>query len=179
MVLGWGGVGRAIGTRLQAFGARVTGVRRHGGPPSEGRSDGFSLCGPDRWRARLPETDILVMALPLTADTFRLVGRSELSRLPRHARVVNVGRGETLDQEALLEQLREGALEGAALDVLLSEPPGEDDPVWKEPRLLVTPHVARSKETPPYRWEPLFVENLGRYAAGEALRNIVDYDKGY
>lgn len=178
MILGWGGVGQAIARRLLPFGPEITGVRRE--LTEVFREDtGVTICGPDHWRGLLPETDILILALPLTQDTEQIVAVSELSALPSHALLVNVGRGETLHQEGLLEKLNGGSLGGAALDVVLSEPPGEDDPVWQTPRLLISPHVARSKETPPFRWEPLFVENLRRYTAGETLLNVVDIGKGY
>ena len=162
VVLGWGGIGRAIGERVGAFGADVHGVGRG-----------------QEWRALLPEADVVVCALPLTPLTRRLVGASELDLLPRSAFVVNVGRAATIDEPALLERLRSGAIAGAALDVVEREPPPHDDPVWDVPNLLLTPHVARSPEQPPYRWEPLFVENLRRFAAGEELLNVVDRDAGY
>jgi phosphoglycerate dehydrogenase-like enzyme len=179
MILGWGGVGQGIARRLRSFDVRVCAVRRsHVGDPCPDE-EGFIIIGPDRWREQLPETGLLIMALPFTQETDGLVGAPELSKLPPHALVVNVGRGETLDQDALLSCLRCKALRGAALDVLDLEPPPPEDPVWDEPRLIITPHVARSKEEPPFRWEPLFVENLRRYVSGEPLLNVVDLDKGY
>jgi len=178
MILGWGGVGQAIGRRLLPFGPVITGVRRELAEVYK-EDSGITLCGPDHWRGLLPKTDILILALPLTQETAQIVADPELSALPSHALLVNVGRGETLRQQGLLEQLLNGSLGGAALDVLISEPPGEDDLVWQTPRLLISPHVARSKETPPFRWEPLFVENLRRYTAGETLLNVVNIGKGY
>ncbi len=141
--------------------------------------DGFLVHPPDSWRARLPETDILVLALPLTPETRQLVGREELAALPHGAFVVNVGRAQTLDEDALLQGLHDGRLGGAGVDVLRDEPPPPDHAAWAEPNLLLTPHVARSPEEPPFRWEPLFVENLRRFAADEPLLNVVDVDAGY
>jgi phosphoglycerate dehydrogenase-like enzyme len=178
MILGWGGVGQAIGRRLLPFGPEITAVRR--GVDEIVKDDsGVTVCGTSHWRQFLPQTDILIMTLPLTRETDQIVGDSELSSLPSHGFLVNVGRGEALHQKALLEKLNNGELGGAALDVLLTEPPDNDDPAWETPGLLITPHVARSKETPPFRWEPLFVENLRRYTAGEELLNVVDLSKGY
>ena len=217
LVLGWGGVGQAIGRRLLTFGVEVEGVRRtHHGPPArqddprmesraagrrrpvpadapgtwalsrEGtgaaRSLGPAGClvhGPASWRQALPSTDILVLALPLTAQTRSLVGAKEIDALPASAVVVNVGRGGTLDDGALLAALRENRLLGAGLDVMADEPLSPDHPAWGERRLWFTPHVARSLERPPYRWEPLFVENVRRYGAGELLLNVVDQEAGY
>jgi phosphoglycerate dehydrogenase-like enzyme len=167
-----------IARRLAALGARVEGVRRnHRGAAMD--DAGFPVWGPDGWRARLPHVDLLFMALPLTPETRSLVGRAELAALPRHARLVNVGRGGTADEAALLEALAAGRLAGAALDVLEEEPPSADFAGWAEPRLIVTPHVARSVESPPHRWEPLFVENLRRFASGEPLCNVVSREAGY
>ena len=179
LVLGWGGVGVEIARRLAALGARVEGVRRsHRGAPAPDGT-GFTVCGPHDWRGRLPETDLLVLALPLTPGTRRLVGEAELGALPPRAHLVNVGRGGTLDQDALLRALAAGRLAGAALDVLEEEPPPPAFAGWNEPRLILTPHVARSMETPPHRWEPLFEENLRRFAAGEPLANVVCREAGY
>lgn len=179
LVLGWGGVGQGIARRLAAFGVMVEGVRRsHSGDPRVDET-GFPVRGPDTWREVLPRVDLLIMALPLTRETRALVGKEELARIPSRALVVNVGRGETLDQGALLELLKAGKIDGAALDVVPEEPPPENSPLWSEPKLLLTPHVARSPESPPYRWEPLFVENLRRFASGEPLVNVVDPERGY
>jgi phosphoglycerate dehydrogenase-like enzyme len=178
LVLGWGGVGQAIARRLGAFGVEVQGARRtHQGPPTQ--AGGCLVHGPETWRQVLPGTSILVAALPLTPETHHLVGRAEIAALPTGAVVVNVGRGGTLDDGALLAALGEGRLIGAGLDVMADEPLSPDHPAWDEPRLLLTPHVARSLEQPPYRWESLFVENLRRYAAGEPLLHVVDQEAGY
>jgi phosphoglycerate dehydrogenase-like enzyme len=178
LVLGWGGIGRGIAKRLSACGVQVEGVRRRIAEPQV-EPDGFLVHPPDVWRERLPETDILVLALPLTPETRALVGREELAALPAGALVVNVGRAQTLDEDALLRELRDGRLGGAGVDVLHDEPPPSDHAAWAEPNLLLTPHVARSPEEPPFRWEPLFVENLRRFAADEPLLNVVDVHAGY
>jgi phosphoglycerate dehydrogenase-like enzyme len=179
LVLGWGGIGQGIGRRLASFNLRVEGVRRsHTGKPEHDEA-GFLIRGPDTWRTVLGKVDVLVMTLPLTEGTRRIVGAKELSMLRPGAFVVNVGRGGTLDEESLLAALREGRLAGAALDVLEEEPPRPNHPVWVEPKVILTSHVARSDEHPPFRWEPLFVENLRRFAAGERLLNAVDPVRGY
>jgi phosphoglycerate dehydrogenase-like enzyme len=178
LVLGWGGVGRGIARRLAAFGAEVWAARRsqEGAPVRDGDALVF---GPAGWRPLLPLVQVLVLALPATPETARLVGEEEIAQLPPDAVLVNVGRPDTLDQDGLLAALRRGRLAGAGLDVLEEEPPPPGSAVWTEPRLLLTPHVARSREAPPRRWEPLFAENLRRYAAGEPLLNEVDKSRGY
>jgi len=178
LVVGWGGIGQGIARRLRSFGVEVEGVRRRIDATTED-AEGFVVHPPTAWRARLPELQILVLALPLTHETHRLVGAAELEALASGALLVNVGRAETVDEEALLDALARGLLAGAALDVVTEEPPPPDHPVWSEPRLLITPHVARSPEEPPFQWEGLFVENLRRFAAGEPLLNVVDVRAGY
>ena len=178
LVVGWGGIGRGIAHRLRSFGVEVEGARRRIDESAKD-PEGFVVHPPDAWRARLPETQILVLALPLTSETRGIVGRAELAALAADAVFVNVGRAETVDQDALLAALAQGPLAGAALDVLAEEPPQPDDPIWSERRLVITPHVARSPEEPPFLWEPLFVENLRRFAAGEELLNVVDVGAGY
>lgn len=177
LVIGWGGIGKGIAERLRAFGVEVEGVRRRIAETQI--VDGFPVHSPLGWRARLPWADILVAALPLTNETRGLVGAAELSALRPGALVVNVGRAQTVEEGAVLAALRDGRLGGAALDVLDDEPPPPEHAAWAESNLLLTPHVARSPEQPPFRWEPLFVENLRRFAAGEPLLNVVDVDAGY
>jgi phosphoglycerate dehydrogenase-like enzyme len=178
LVVGWGGVGQAIARRLRSFGVQVEGVRRRIEASTQD-DEGFVVHPPSAWRARLPEMHILVLALPLTHETHHIVGPAELRALPHDAFFVNVGRAQTVEEDALLDALVRGRLAGAALDVVMEEPPRPDHPIWSEPRLLITPHVARSPEEPPFSWEPLFVENLRRFASGEQLLNVVDVSAGY
>ncbi|HEX7705337.1 MAG TPA: D-2-hydroxyacid dehydrogenase [Thermoanaerobaculia bacterium] len=156
LILGWGGVGQGIARLLEPFGTRV----------QSGRSDGRHSF----------DVDLLFLALPLTSRTRHLVGTEELRTLRQGALVVNVGRGETLDTDALLAATHLG---GAALDVFESEPLPADHPLWERRDILITPHVARSIEAPPFRWEPLFEENVRRFAAGDPLLHVVNREKGY
>ncbi len=179
LILGWGGIGQGIAARLNGLGVRVQAARRsHAGPPVLDAA-GVTVWGPETWRGALATTDVLLLALPLTPETYHLVGGAELAALPSDAMVVNIGRGGTLDEMALLTSLECNHLSGAALDVVEQEPLPADHPLWREPKLLLTPHVGRSIEHPPYRWERLFVENVRRYAAGEPLLNVVDQSRGY
>lgn len=157
LVLGWGGVGQSIARQLAPFGTRVIAGRR------------------DAWRDAL-QVDLLFLALPLTKETRHIIGRDELRALRPGAFVINVGRGETLDTAALLEADHLG---GAALDVFEEEPLPADHALWKREDVIVTPHVARSPEQSPFRWEPLFEENLRRFISGEPLLHVVDREKGY
>jgi len=176
LILGWGSLARHIARLLGTLGATVSGVRNS---PVDSESDGCRVYGHVSWRSQLPSTDALILCLPRTTATYHLVSEAELSLLPPHAFLVNIGRGGTLDETALLKCVRGNRLAGAALDVFENEPLPADHPLWREPRVVVSPHVGRSLERPPYRWQTLFEENLRRYVRGESLRNVVDYEKGY
>lgn len=179
LILGWGGVGKGIARRLGAFGVEVEGVRRtHSGAPSKDDTE-FLVWGIDRWHEALPNQDILILALPKTSETEGLVSYQEMAALRYGAYVVNISRGRILDNEALRELLCNGRLGGCALDVLKDEPPPENHWVWSEKRVIITPHWGRSAESPPFRWESLFEENLRRFVMDEPLLNVVDKDKGY
>lgn len=179
LVLGWGDTGRQVARRLQAFDVAVSGVRRqHAGAPVADAS-GCRVYGPDRWREALPQTDILILVLPSTPATHHMVDADALAQLPEGAILVNIGRGDTLDEAALLAALSNGHLYGAGLDVFSVEPLPPEHALWDAPGVLITPHVARALETGAHRWEPLFVENLRRYVAGEPLLNVVDQEAGY
>src|SRR5438093_156253 len=176
-VFGLGGIGSAIARRARALGMPVAGVRRRpqqGGPPGVGW-----VGGRDDVPRLAAESDCLVIAAPHTAETQGAVDRGVLERLPRGAIVVNVSRGSLLDEPALLELLDAGQLRGAALDVFATEPLPPGHPLWRHPRVLVSPHVAAVTDRFWERETGLIVENLGRYLAGTPLANVVDPEAGY
>lgn len=178
-LLGTGDIGRETARRLRAFGpAALTGVNRGGADP-EGLFD--RILTVDRLDRALPQTDLLIMSLPGTAETAGLMNAARLSLLPRDAFLVNVGRGSALDQAALAERLRDGRLAGAALDVFKQEPLPPDDPLWDCPRLLITPHTAGNVSLgyTVGRIVDLFLEDFENYCAGRPLRRTVDRKKGY
>lgn len=176
LILGWGSLGKAIGIKLKMLGGLVTGVQNIDGDIT---SDGILVWGKDQWKNKLPLTDILVLALPLTSETNGLVSAEVLNMLPPNAIVINIGRAATMDEGALYNLLMERRLRGAALDVFLQEPLSENHPAWKIENLIITPHTARSNEQPPYKYEQLFEENFSRYLSGRPLLNIVNIEKGY
>ena len=178
-LLGTGDIGREAAIRLKAFGPkRVVGVNRSGRDPGEMFDETVSI---DRLDEVLPETDLLVMSLPGTPETRGLMDGRRIALMPADAFLVNVGRGNALDQRALEAQLRAGHLLGAALDVFEKEPIEKDDTLWECPRLLITPHVAGNM-TLPYtvdRIVELFLEDFDNYCAGRPLQRLVDRKKGY
>jgi phosphoglycerate dehydrogenase-like enzyme len=178
LIVGTGGIGREVARRLDALGARCTGVRRR---PELGAPPGFArVVGAEALDAALPEADVIVLAAPLTESTRGLLTAERLDRLPPGAIVVNVARGALLDEDALAERLRGGRLRGAVLDVFSQEPLPPESPVWALRSVLLTPHVAAV--SPARFWDrelALFLDNLRRYVAGEQLLNLVDKRAGY
>ena len=178
-LLGTGDIGRETALRLRAFApASLVGVNRTGHAP-EGVFD--RVCPVTELDPVLPETDLLIMSLPATPQTRRLMDDRRLRLLPNDAYLVNVGRGGTLDQASLMMQLREGRFSGAALDVFESEPLSKEDPVWQWPNLMVTPHIAGNM-TLPYtvdRIVALFLENFARYCDGQPPLRRVESGRGY
>jgi phosphoglycerate dehydrogenase-like enzyme len=129
--------------------------------------------------AALPDTDILVIAAPDTAETANLVDRRRLSLLPAHAIVVNVGRGSLIDEQAMIEMLQAGRLRGAGLDVFAKEPLPADNPLWAMPNVIVSPHSASTVVQENDRLVDLFIENLHRYLDGRPLVNLFDHARRY
>ena len=176
--LGTGDIGHTAASRLRGFEpACITGVNTTG-HPAEGFDRVLPLSALDDI---LPKTDVLVLALPGTAQTAGLMDGRRLALLSRDAFLVNVGRGSAIDQAALVRLMKGGHLSGAALDVFAEEPIPKEDPVWDCPRLLVTPHVAGNM-TLGYtldRIVDLFLENFDRYCDGRPLMRVVGREKGY
>ncbi len=178
-LLGTGDIGTEAAKRLAAFGpASITGVNRSG--KRSGKA--FDRVVPTSELDRvLPDTDLLVMALPGTADTANLMDARRLALLPDTAYLVNVGRGSTLDQESLVQMLVSGRLAGAALDVFKTEPIPQNDPLWSCPRLVLTPHVAGDMALPwtVDRIVEMFIEDFERYCEGKPMLRTVNRKKGY
>jgi phosphoglycerate dehydrogenase-like enzyme len=175
VVVGLGSTGRSIARKARAFEMRVVGVSRHGRPVP----DCERVVPHRQFREVLPEADALVLALPLTAETFHLLGRDELARMKPEAVVVNVARGGLIDEPALIAALQQGRLAGAGLDVVESEPLAPDSPLWAMPNVLLTPHIGgRGGVAPDPRIAALLADNLRRFQAGQELRNRVDARTG-
>jgi phosphoglycerate dehydrogenase-like enzyme len=115
----------------------------------------------------------MVLALPLTPDTRHLVDTRVLAEMPPQARLINVGRGELVDEPALVDALRRGDIAGAALDVFTEEPLAADSPLWEMPNVIITPHSSANSERSDQRAVRIFIDNVGRYTRGEALLNEV------
>jgi phosphoglycerate dehydrogenase-like enzyme len=163
---------------MSALGAIVTGVRRRAGSttPLEGVA---SMHGPDRLKALLPDADVVVLSAPHTRETRGMIGEAELGAMSRQAILVNVSRGQLIDEPALIAALHGRRIGGAALDVFNEEPLPADSPFWTLPNVLITPHTSGWR---PDHWDAtvaLFAENLRRFDAGKPLLNVVDKEAGY
>ena len=168
VLVGWGPIGQHLGRMLQAVGLRVTVVRQQDRPAGPG----YATVPASRLHEVLPQADWLVLACPLTAHTRGLVDARALALLPPGAQLVNVSRGEVVDEAALVEALRTGRLAGAFLDVFAHEPLPADSPLWTLPDVLATPHSAGFSDGNAARVERMFLDNLARWARGEALHNV-------
>ena len=178
MVWGTGDIGSNIARRLKAMGAEVTGVCRSGRSEEPAFDRVLTVEEMNAW---LPKADALVMALPATPETEKILNGERIALLPERALVVNVGRGVTVDQQALTQALLDGKLAGAALDVMTPEPLTADDPLWSCENVILTPHVSGNVAlglTCDIDVN-MFCEDLGRYAAGEKLHRLVDRRRGY
>ncbi len=175
MVVGPGPIGRAVGVRAKALGMRVGAVGRSARPDE---LFGPIAAGADL-HAAMADADFVLDALPLTPDTRHLFDRAAFAAMPPTARFINVGRGSTVDESALVQALLDGVIAGAALDVFETEPLPADSPLWAMPQVLVSPHMCGDFDG----WERaavgVFVENSARFARGEPLRNPVDKDAGF
>ncbi|KAJ5496004.1 hypothetical protein N7539_001120 [Penicillium diatomitis] len=165
LIWGYGSIAKTLTPCLNALGAQVKGIAR-----SQGVRNGVEVYAEDKLPELLPETDALVMILPGSDSTVNVLNAERLELLPKHAWVVNVGRGVSIDEDALADALEKGEIAGAALDVFKQEPLPESSRLWKTPNLIISPHAAGGR---PQGCEALITENLRRFLAGQELRNIV------
>jgi D-3-phosphoglycerate dehydrogenase len=170
VIVGTGAIGRALIELLEPFGVEILAVTRSG-------RDGTLPV--ERLGEVLPRAGFVVIAAPSTPDSRHLIGAAELSAMPDGAWLVNVSRGALVDTDALRAALADGEIAGAALDVTDPEPLPDGHPLWSEPRVLITPHVANPDVTLRRDLARLVGEQVPRLAAGEPLLSPVDLDAGY
>ena len=176
-VLGLGPIGSTVAHHSAALGASVRGMRRH--PRGDVPAPYEAVVGPDGLDGLLQWADFVVLAVPHTPETERLIGARELGLMGPESCLVNVARGSVVDEPSLVDALRRGAIAAAALDVFTEEPLSASSPLWALPNVILTPHC--SGATPRYfeRALALFIDNLARYLASQPLRNLVDPALGY
>jgi phosphoglycerate dehydrogenase-like enzyme len=166
-IIGLGAIGSEVARLAAHFGIDVIGVRR-----TPTGTEPCTTWPVTRLHELLPQVDDLVLTAPLTDDTRGIIGRRELALLPQGAHVVNVGRGELVDEPALVAALQSGHLGGAALDVFAVEPLPPDSPLWDLPNVIVTPHSAGTTELSAQRAADIFADNLRRFTSGRPLVNV-------
>ena len=179
-IVGAGGIGREVGRLCAALGMRVVGTR-HRHQPGAPLPPGFSeLGGPAALDGFLPQSDFVAICCQWTPETTRLFNRERFAAMKRDSVVVNVARGEIIDEDALFEALERGHLRGAALDVYVGEferePPAR---LWRHDRVLITPHISNGSDENRHGGIELFCTNLRAYLDGKPLENVIDWQRAY
>lgn len=171
LIIGMGAIGTLIGDRLRAFGVDVVGVTRSG-------RDG--TLTPDQWRGQLGDFDWVILAAPSTGETKAMIGADELAAMKLTAWLINIARGDMVDQDALVDALTRRRLGGAFLDVVTPEPLPPEHPLWRAPNTIHTMHLSGRSQTKMFqRAAALFLKNLAAFMAGGPMTNVVDLDAGY
>lgn len=174
VVLGTGSIGSHLAQAASAFGIHTIGVNRTGIPPKhEAFKDTFHI---NELEAALKQADIVVNTLPSTAETYQLLNQTTLGYCS-NVLLFNVGRGESIDNKALLLAIKNRWVEHAFLDVFEHEPLSQDHPFWKLPQVTITPHIAALSE--PRQVVEIFAENYKQWRDGFTLNHVIDFDKGY
>ena len=171
LIIGYGTIGAMIGERLEAFGVAVTGVTRSG--------RGGTLK-PDQWQAELGDYDWVILAAPSTDATKAMIGADEIAMMKRSAWLINIARGDMIDQDALIAALTARRIAGAFLDTVHPEPLPPEHPLWRAPNTIHSMHLSGRSQTKMFlRAATLFLDNLEAFLAGRAMRNVVDLEAGY
>ncbi|HEY8491293.1 MAG TPA: D-2-hydroxyacid dehydrogenase [Dehalococcoidia bacterium] len=178
-IVGMGAIGRAAARYARAFDMHVLGIRRSAAAPAADDPDAHELLPLSALHDLLRRSDFVVLAVPLTRETRRLIGEAELRAMKPTACLINIARGAVVDEAALVRALREGWIGGAVLDVFEQEPLPPDSPLWDLENAILSPHVSGGVDDYDARATAIFVDNLGRYVAGQPLRNVVDPERGY
>jgi phosphoglycerate dehydrogenase-like enzyme len=189
-IIGYGSIGRETARLATAFGMRVLGLKRD---PANRRDPGWSpaglgdpegsipekFYGSDECEAILRESDYVSVTLPLTEHTRRFIGAREIAAMKPGAYIVNIGRGEVIDEAAMIDALRAGKIGGAGLDVFEKEPLPGESALWELENVILTPHMSGANRGYMDKACELFADNLRRFNAGQPLLNLVDRRLGY
>lgn len=175
-IIGFGDIGKEVALRAKAFGARVLVVKRK---PSKAPDYVDKIYLTEEIDELLRQSDYIVLTLPATEKTKGIISKDRLAIMKSDAFVVNIGRGELLDQEALVEALKDNKIGGAGLDVMTPEPLPADNPLWDLPNVIITQHSSGISVGNDKRRVNLFANNLKKYLNNEMLINVVDFSEGY
>lgn len=176
-LLGVGAIGKETAKLAKAFGMKVVGFR-HSGKPEDFVDQMYTL---DHLNEVLPQCDYVVITLPYTKETHQIIGTEQFNLMKSSAFFINIGRGNIVVEQELIQALEDGKIAGAGLDVFEKEPLNETSPLWQLENVIITPHTAGSTEHYTQRVvEDIFIPNLKKYLQGETPSiNLVDYKKGY
>lgn len=176
LLVGVGAIGRRTAQVASALGMRVIGVRHDKQKTVPGIE---KMLGPEELLDTLPEADFVVLTLPLTAETQQMINAQAFEKMKSSAYLINIGRGGTVDEGALIQALKTGQIAGAGLDVFTTEPLPPTSPLWGMENVIITAHY--SGLTPHYNERALeiFIDNLDRYVHHRPMRNVVDKQRGY
>ena len=175
-IVGLGGTGRELASRAHGFGMRIIAVDPEDVPVPETVEACWRM---DRFHDLLSESDFVAICAPLTAESWGMFDRAAFEKMQHHALLINVTRGNIVDESALMEALRDGLIGGGGLDVTPQEPLPSDHPLWSMENVLITPHTAGGSPDRVDRTVDLFCDNLGRFLSDEPLLSVIDKRKGY
>jgi len=176
LVMGVGAIGERVAKLAQAFDMRVIGMRRN---PEKASPYVDEMIGPDQLLESFSKSDFIVNTLPLTSETKQLLGTDEFAAMKTSAFLVNIGRGWTVDERALIRALGNSTIAGAGLDVFEEEPLPDNSPLWAMSNVMITSHYAGATSRYHERALAIFLDNLKRFQNGYQLRNVVDKRQGY
>ena len=178
-IVGLGSIGQRIAQLGRAFGMRVLGTRRSIQNQGDQELDVDQSFPSEQLHELLRLSDYVVISVPLTRKTEKLIGETELRIMRRNAYLVNIARGRVIDEQALVRALREGWIAGAGLDVTEEEPLPSESPLYSMPNVILTPHISGNSAHYDTRLAALFADNLKRYSVGQQLQNQYDPSRGY
>jgi phosphoglycerate dehydrogenase-like enzyme len=178
-IIGLGNIGRRIAQLGRAFRMRVLGTRRSIHNSGDQEADVDQSFPPEQLHELLRLSDYVVISVPLTRETEKLIGETELRTMRPNTYLVNISRGRVIDEQALIRALREGWIAGAGLDVTEEEPLPSESPLYSMPNVILTPHISGNSAHYDTRLAALFADNLKRYRIGQQLQNRYEPSRGY
>ncbi len=175
-VIGLGDIGSEIAVRAKAMGAEVMAVKKH---ITEVPDYVDHLYTTEEMDKVFKKADYIVLALPLTEETKEIISTEEFKMMKESAYLVNIGRGELIDQSALIKALKDEWIAGAGLDVTVPEPLPEESPLWEIPNVQITQHSSGFSPSNDIREFDIFIKNLKKFKQNKKLINVVDFELGY
>jgi phosphoglycerate dehydrogenase-like enzyme len=176
VIFGVGSIGRETARLLRSVGVKVSGVGRRA---REDDPDFGTIFGPDRALEAIEDADWVIGLLPLTEETTRYYGAKFFDAMKQEARFMNLGRGESVDESALITCLEQGKIAGAMLDVFNDEPLDQNDPIWQAPNIVISPHTSSYYAEYEEDMVNQFLDNFARFKEHKSLENVVDKDVGF